>query len=142
MQSTMQTFTQITPQQLSIANYAKVGIEIREEEDTVVISQTKLYNGLILNQKQLVDRAKEIFPEHKIRPVVYSLDVSNISIEWIETKMKEFGIKRKDLIKQLAIDKASLSLLFSKKTDLSKRTKASFFYYFLSYELNRDSRSD
>lgn len=106
----------------------------------MVITQSSLYNGYILNQKQLVERAKKIFPDKKVRPSVFSLDVSEITLNWIKSKMDEFGIKRKDLIKQLAIDKSSLSLLLSGSTELSKRTKATFFYYFLSYELNRDLR--
>tara|TARA_X000000950_G_C13369034_1_gene439612 strand:+ start:75 stop:488 length:414 start_codon:yes stop_codon:yes gene_type:complete len=137
----METLTKITPQQRSIANYRKVGIEIRKEDEVVIISQKKIYNGFILNQKQLIERAKKIFPDQKIRPAVFSLDVSEITLEWIDDKMKEFGIKRKDLIKQLAIDKTSLSVIFSGKVELSKRTKASFYYYFLTYELNRDLRS-
>ena len=137
----METLTKITPQQRSIANYRKGGIEIRKEDEVVIISQKKIYNGFILNQKQLIERAKKIFPDQKIRPAVFSLDVSEITLEWIDDKMKEFGIKRKDLIKQLAIDKTSLSVIFSGKVELSKRTKASFYYYFLTYELNRDLRS-
>lgn len=136
----MKTVTKITPKQRSIANYKKVGIDIREEDDVVVITQSSLYNGYILNQKQLVERAKKIFPDKKIRPVVFSFDATTVSLDWIKAKMDEFGIKRKDLIKQLAIDKSSLSLIFSGKTELSIRTKATFFYYFLSYELNRDLR--
>ena len=54
--------------------------------------------------------------------------------------MEEFGLKRKDLIRQLNNDKASLSLIFSCNGKLSIKTKTSFFYYFLSYELNRDLR--
>lgn len=136
----METLSKITPQQRSIANYRKVGIEIREEGEVVVIAQKKLVNGYILNQKQLIERAKKIFPDRKVKPFVFSLDGSEITLDWIGSKMDEFGIKRNDLIKQLAIDKASLSLILSGKVELSKRTKASFFYYFLSYELNRDLR--
>ena len=139
----METLQKITPQQRSVANYKKVGIEIVVEDDDVIkITQKKLYNGLILNQKQLVERAKKIFPDKKIHPIVFSFDASSVNLDWIKVKMDEFGIKRKDLIKQLAIDKSSLSLIFSGKTELSIRTKATFFYYFLTYELNRDLREE
>jgi hypothetical protein len=94
----------------------------------------------ILNQKQLIERAKELYPDAKIVPVVFSLDVDGINLEWIENKMNEFGIKRNDLIKQLAIDKSSLSLIISGKRELSEPMRATFFYYFLTYELNRDFR--
>ncbi len=56
--------------------------------------------------------------------------------------MKEFGIRRKDLIKQLAIDKSSLSLYLSGKRKMDKSLKAAFFYYFMNYEINRDLREE
>ncbi|WP_167596648.1 hypothetical protein [Leeuwenhoekiella sp. ZYFB001] len=138
-------------QKQSIANYKRMGIEIEVlDDDRVKISQTKLLNGLILNQKELVERARAIFPGAKIVPVVFSLDVDSIDINWIENRMQEFGIKRNDLIKQLALSKSYLSRIFNKvpgksaqddnNVALSKPMKATFFYYFLTYELNRDFR--
>lgn len=132
-------------QKTAIQNYKKVGIEFEIEGDVVKVFQKRLFNGYILNQKQLYERAKEIFPDAKIKPIVFSLDVSSIDEKWIEEKMNEFGIKRNDLIKQLALDKSYISLLFadennSRKINLSKPMKAMFYYYFLTYELNRDFR--
>lgn len=141
----------------TVINYRKAGIDIEpleweEAEDgfnngvtkKVKISQTRLINGYILNQKQLHERARRLYQligrKVKVIPVVYSLQVNDIDLHWINAKMEEFGIKRNDLIKQLAIDKSSLSLIFSGNTNLSARTKATFFYYFLTYELNRDLR--
>lgn len=125
----------------SIINYKRAGISLEVlDDDTVKVSQTKLINGYILNQKQLIERGKDVYPNKKIIPVVFSLNVEDITIEWIESKMNEFGIKRNDLIKQLAIDRSSLSLILSGKRELSKPMRATFFYYFLTYELNRDFR--
>lgn len=125
----------------SIMGYNRLGINIEPLEDgTVKVTQSRLINGYILNQKQLIERGKEIYPDAKIIPVVYSLNVDDITIAWIEAKMLEFGIKRNDLIKQLAIDRSSLSLIMSGKRELSKPMRATFFYYFLTYELNRDFR--
>lgn len=124
-----------------INGYRRMGIDIEPLEDGAVkVTQSRLINGYILNQKQLIERGKEVYPEAKIIPVVYSLNVDDITVEWIENKMKEFGIKRNDLIKQLAIDSSSLSLIMSGKRELSKPMRATFFYYFLTYELNRDFR--
>ncbi|WOC50668.1 hypothetical protein BPO_0021 [Bergeyella porcorum] len=39
--------------QKAIANYSKAGIEIKKEDNIIIISQKKLINGYILNQKQL-----------------------------------------------------------------------------------------
>ncbi|WP_435138389.1 hypothetical protein [Formosa sp. A9] len=110
----------------------------------VKVSQSRLINGYILNQKQLVERGKKAFEPTGLKiivvPVVFSLQVDSITLDWIECKMKEFGLKRKDLIKQLAIDKSSLSLILKGKRELSKPMRATFYYYFLTYELNRDFR--
>lgn len=125
----------------SINGYRRMGIDIEPLSDGAVkVTQSRLINGFILNQKQLIERGKEVYPDAKIIPVVYSLNVDDITISWIESKMKEFGIKRNDLIKQLAIDSSSLSLIMSGKRELSKPMRATFFYYFLTYELNRDFR--
>ncbi|WP_035899704.1 hypothetical protein [Leeuwenhoekiella sp. MAR_2009_132] len=133
-----------TQQKTSIANYKRMGIEIEVlDSDRIKISQTKLINGLILNQQELVQRAREVFPGCKVVPVVFSLEVDSIDIFWIESRMKEFGIKRNDLIKQLALSKSYLSRIFNNgphNVELSKPMKATFFYYFLTYEINRDFR--
>lgn len=142
-----------------VLNYQKAGIDFEalEWDETkdgffngitskVKITQSRLVNGYILNQKELVERAtilyKNLGRKVKVIPVVYSLNINEINLDWIKNKMDDFGIKRNDLIKQLAIDKSSLSSIFSGRVDLSKRTKATFFYYFLTYELNRDFREN
>ncbi|TRX33728.1 hypothetical protein FNW52_14975 [Flavobacterium sp. ZT3R18] len=127
----------------SIQHYRKYGFEFSKvSEDTIVIKQERVLNGYVLNQKQLVEIAKSIFPDYHIKPAVYNLDVATVTIDWIEEKMKEYGIKRNDLIKQLAIDKSNLSLILSSNKELTKPMRALFFYYFLSYEINRDIRND
>lgn len=129
----------------SILRYKKAGIIIELlAEDTVKITQARLINGYVLNNKQLYERAKEVFADagvFKIIPVVYSLDAEDITPGWIEEKMKEFGIHRNDLIKQLALDKSAISLYLSSGRGLTRTAKAAFFYYFLTYELNRDLRA-
>lgn len=144
----MKTLSITKRQEQSIRNYKRLGIDIEVlEDDTVKITQSRLINGFILNQKQLHDRAKEVFPDYKIIPVVFSIQLESINEQWILERMNEFGIKRKDLIKQLAMDKSYLSLLFAessnkRKINLSKQVKSLFFYYFLTYELNRDFREN
>lgn len=139
----METIEITKDQSRSISNYRRMGIDIDLlDHDTVKITQSRLKNGYILSQKELVSRAKEVFPDAKVIPVVFSLDVDSIDIEWIENKMNEFGIKRNDLIKQLAIDKSSLSLFLSGNRKMDKSQKAAFFFYFLTYELNRDFREN
>ncbi|AZA93059.1 Uncharacterised protein [Chryseobacterium nakagawai] len=138
----MDTIKITKDQQISIQNYKKVGIDIEILNDnTVRIVQSRIINGYILNKKELIERAKEIFPGAKIQPIRYSLDVSLVTPEWIQYKMKEFGLNTNDLVSQVALDKSSLSLFFSGERKLNKSVKALFFYYFLTYELNRDFRT-
>ncbi|MAO15935.1 MAG: hypothetical protein CMH44_03520 [Muricauda sp.] len=109
----------------------------------VLATQTKVINGYMLNQKQLVERAKGLFgTEVKVIPSVHSLDVNGIDLDWIVDKMKDLGIKRKDLIKQTGLDKTYLSRLFSEQIGLSTPMRALFHFYFQTYELNRISRTE
>jgi hypothetical protein len=136
----------------TISSYSAAGIDIEitsfvNNIATVIIRQSRLINGYILNQKQLVERCKEAFGPHGIDtivvPVVFSLSVENITVDWIKLRMEEFGIKRNDLISQMAFDKSYISRLFGNgksRIELSKQVKGAFFYYFLTYELNRDLR--
>jgi hypothetical protein len=118
---------------ISIANYKRAGIDIEIiDKKTIRIKQSTLINGYILNNKQLYERAKDVFYGYDVHiiPAVYSLSVDEITVEWIEGKMQEFGINRNDLIKQLALDKASLSLYFSRQRELTQTIKAAFFLFF------------
>ncbi|MFV0304631.1 MAG: hypothetical protein ACK5IC_03995 [Moheibacter sp.] len=142
----METLILTKEQKAQIQGYRRLGIEIELlDDESVLISQKQLKNGYILNQKQLHERAKEVFPDKHIIPNVFSLGVDDITIDWIQAKMLEFGIKRNDFVNQLALTKSYISLLFTnknndRKINLSKPMKAMFFYYFLTYELNRDFR--
>ena len=140
--NTNPAFNKMNAQYRSVGIYTEVLESSAEGIPTKVkITQAHLYNGYILNQKQLVDRAKTLFGDVKVVPVVFSLDISFITTEWLGAKMIEFGVKRSDLIKQLAVDKSSLSLYLNGKVKMNKLVKSAFYYYFLTYELNRDFRA-
>lgn len=127
----------------SIGKYKAVGIhiEVNEEEKIVKITQKEVVNGYILNNKQLHDRARALFDkEYKIIPVVFSLDLSEVNSEWIKERMAEFDIKTKDIISQTGLDKSSLSLFLSGKVKMNKLVRACFYYYFLTFQINRDLR--
>ena len=134
----------------SISNYSRMGIkiellEIEDNSARVKIQHKRLINNYMLNQKQLFERVKDVFKptglKTKVVPMVYFIDPQLVDFDWINLKMSEFGIKRNDLIKQLAIDKSSLSLFLNGKRKMNKLVKAAFYYYFLTYELNRDFRA-
>lgn len=135
--------------QRSISNYSRMGIEVNileVDEDSLVasVTQKRLYNGFVLSQKELVERGKEIFQtivgKVIIRPLTYTLDIRDITPEWIKSRMEEFGIKRNDVLTHLHIDKSTLSLYLSGQRSLSRMVKAAFFWYFLTFEINRDLR--
>jgi hypothetical protein len=130
-------------QKIALNHLRMVGIEIDFLDDQHLrITQKRLFNGFILTKNELVERAKNIFPDYMVKPVRYSLDVSVIDIIYIKSKMKEIGLNVNDLAAQTAIDKSSLSLLLSGERKMNKSVKALFFYYFLTYELNKDVRSE
>lgn len=127
----------------SIGRYKAAGIhiEVNEEEKIVKITQKELINGYILTNKELFQRARELFDkDYKIMPIVFSLDLSEITVDWIQDQMNDLGIKPKDIISQLGVDKSSLSLYLSGKIKMNKLVRSSFYYYFLVYKINRDLR--
>jgi hypothetical protein len=135
----------------SIATYKKHGIDISLSNDDkgaliVRVAQVRIINGFILTNKQLYDRAKPIFegydgPVH-IKPTVFKFDHSTITPEWITSRMEEFGINRNDLINQLQLDKERISQILNGKRGLTRLMRAAFYYYFLTFELNRDLRDE
>jgi len=133
----------------SIATYKKYGIHIEAALDVngaleVKVEQKRVINGYILTNKQLYDRAKEVFTDFKgtrhIKPIVFKFDHSEIDAAWINNRMKKLGINRNDLLNQLQFDKETLSLILNGKRGLTRLMKAAFFYYFLTFELNRELR--
>ena len=134
-------------QENSIQNYKRLGIVFTlASDDTVIVKQERLINGYLLSQKQLVTRAREIFPTHKLKPVVYCLNLKSITPEWILEQMAIYKLNKKDLIKQLAIKKEDLYKYIEENPKTQKTipapTKALFFYYFLSYEINASFREE
>ncbi len=130
-------------QKIAIRNLKMVGIEIEIIDAlNLKIIQRSIYNGYILTKKELVDRAKKIFPEMIIKPIRFSLDVGEIDCDWIKNKMKNIGLNANDLVSQIALDKSSLSLFLSGERKMNKSVKALFYYYFLTYELNKDFREN
>lgn len=125
----------------SLANDSESGIKITNpSHDCIKIQQVHLVNGYMLTNKELFIMAKQLYSDKKIIPVTYSLDINDIKLDWITQKMEEYGIYRKDIVRQLAIDKQTLSDIFKGKVALSPITKAAFYYYFLTFEINRNLR--
>lgn len=89
-------------------------LEVTEDLLVVKVFQKEIKNGMVLTQKQLVAKGKEVFKNIKgtirIRPLTFTLDIREITPYWIKNRMKILGIKRNDVIPYLHIDKSTLSL--------------------------------
>jgi hypothetical protein len=92
-----------------------------------------------------VNRAKGVFediisPDTKlhVRPVAFNRDeLEKFSVNEANTKMEQLGLKPKDLVKLLDIDKSSLSLMLSGERDLTKPGRAMLYYLFKYLEADQ-----
>ena len=131
--------------------FARVYFHILEfANNTVVVKVWQLDNPAerYLTAKELIDRTKEVFGSDilpadvhlYVRPIPFEKEeLKNLTIETIEEKMAQFGLKQKDLVKLLDIDKSTLSLILAKNRELSRASKAMFYYLFKSLELKMAS---
>lgn len=123
-------------------------LEFAQNTIRVRVEQKELRNSYILNQAQLVARAAVVLSPlnnaFRIHYVVLTFkpDLQQVSASWIKEKMQEFKLSKNDLVKQLALDKTILIDILSGTQLLSDFQKAAFFYYFLTFDLNRSVREN
>jgi hypothetical protein len=128
--------------------FARIHFQILSFENNEIIVkvwQTENVAGSYLPAKELLTRAKDIFkgmiPENiklHIRPIPFD-PLENFSLTDIENQMNELGLQAKDLVKLLDIDKSTISSLLSRNRNLSKATKAMFYYLFKYLKTNKVS---
>lgn len=120
-----------------------VNVSPADENNVVTVTDKRMLNGWLLNQAELKKFGRSVYPErkYKIRAEVLEIDTEKITVEWIKEQMKTLGIKRHDIIRQMALDKSSVSLILSGKRGLSNTMKVAFFYYFNSYLLTENNRN-
>lgn len=74
------------------------------------------YNQLF-SSIQLHTLGRELFEAPIIiKPVVYSLDLSTISLEWVISQMKFYSINAKDLQRQVGSKKEQYPVFKTRKT--------------------------
>uniref|UniRef100_UPI003217ACC0 hypothetical protein n=1 Tax=uncultured Draconibacterium sp. TaxID=1573823 RepID=UPI003217ACC0 len=126
-----------------------ISVDVLEFKNNTVrlrVEQKELKNGFILNQSQLVHRAAVVLAplndEYKLHYVAltYQPNFDEINADWINERIKLFKLSRNDILKQMGLDKSTLSVLLSGEKRLTRFQRAAFYYYFLTYELNRDFR--
>jgi hypothetical protein len=105
--------------------------------DIVIVRQMEIIYNHIFSNKQLHTIGREIFPESKLIKVVYNLDLSKVTIEWVVTQMGLHGINAKDLQRQIGFKKETISDFLNLRVTLKPIEKSSLFYYFLAFENNK-----
>lgn len=125
----------------SFKRFARIYFEVLSfngEELVIKVWQHENPARKYLGAKDLVERTKGVFEgivpgyvKIHCRPIPFEPDdLRSLTLEAINEKIQELGLKPKDLVKLLDIDKSSLSLTLSGKRELSKGNKAMFYYLF------------
>ena len=127
-------------QKETITNLKKIGIQFEfPKEDLVIVRQTEVVYNQLFTSKQLHTLGRELFEAPIIiKPVVYSLDLSTITLEWVISLMELYRINAKDLQRQLGFKKDNITGFLKLGKQLKPAEKSSLYYYFLSFKSNVD----
>jgi hypothetical protein len=125
-------------QKETIANLNKMGIQFEfPKEDLVIVRQKEVVYNQLFSNKQLHTLGRELFEAPIIiKPVVYSLDLSTITIEWVISQMELYRINAKDLQRQLGFKKETIADFLKLRKTLQPMEKSSLYYYFLTFKSN------
>ena len=127
--------------EMNYKRYGRIYLQVISFENsalTVKIWQSENEAGKYLTVPELVDRVKGVFkdilPEGTaihVRTIPFKQDnLAEFSISDIENTMSELGLKSKDLVKLLDIDKSTISVILSEGRSMKKSHKAMFYYLF------------
>ncbi|MDY3884223.1 MAG: helix-turn-helix transcriptional regulator [Porphyromonas somerae] len=123
--------------------YKTMGIDMELLPDgKVKVEQVTDTNGILLNQYDLRQRGKQVFPNRHIVPKVFFLDTDVVTPVWIKSKMDEVGIYQRDLSRQIGMDETVVSKLINGKRPMTRAVQALFYYYFTLYEVTKDTRQE
>lgn len=123
--------------------YKTMGIDMEILPDgKVKVEQVTDTNGILLNQYDLRQRGKQVFPNRHIVPKVFFLDTDVVTPLWIQSKMAEVGIYQRDLSRQIGMDETVVSKLINGKRPMTRAVQALFYYYFTLYEVTRGTRQE
>ena len=136
----------------SEANYkrhARIRFHVVSYDDgrELIVKTWQMENpsGKYLSAAELVERAKGVFRDVvpdgttiHVRPVPFKKDeLRSFTISDVEREMTELGLKPKDLVKLLDIDKSSMSIILNEGRTMTKPHKAMFFYLFKSLKYSK-----
>ncbi len=104
---------------------------------TVRIEQFKKYTDKVFTDKELVEKAKEVFshlPESftvHYRALTWKGEgIEAISADWVRNQMKKYDLKQTDIVEAFGLDKAVLSKLLNNRYEFTRWHKVAFWYYF------------
>lgn len=104
---------------------------------TVEVRQDRNPAENYLDQKELIKRAKDLFTGFipgvtvHVRATPYKAPaVDQVTPEWIQKQMLEYGIKLRTIELETGLDKTNLSAWVNGVRPMSQAVKAMFFYYF------------
>lgn len=135
---------EMTMRETQLTNlYKTMGIDMELLPDgKVKVEQVTDTNGILLNQYDLRQRGKQVFPNRHIVPKVFFLDTDVVTPLWIQSKMDEVGIYQRDLSRQIGMDETVVSKLINGKRPMTRAVQALFYYYFTLYEVTRVTRQE
>ena len=127
-------------QKETIANLKKMGIQFEfPKENLVIVRQTEVVYNQLFSNKQLHTLGRKLFEVPIIIiPVVYSLDLSKITIEWVTNQMELYRINAKDLQRHLGFKNENITGFLKLGKTLQLKEKSSLYYYFLTFKNNVD----
>lgn len=110
------------------------------KELVVKVWQTENPAEKYLSAAELVVRTRDVFkgvvPESvaiQVRPIPFKKDdLRSFTIADVEREMDELGLRPKDLVKLLDIDKSSMSIILNEGRAMTKPHRAMFYYLFKS----------
>jgi len=121
--------------------YARIRFQVVSYDDKeliVKVWQMENPSEKYLTAAELVERAKGVFKDvvpngtvTHVRPVPFKKDdLRNFTVTDVEREMNELGLKAKDLVKLLDIDKSSMSIILNEGRAMTKPHRAMFYYLF------------
>ena len=127
--------------EVNYKRHARIRFHVVSYDDRELIVkawQMENPSGKYLSASELVERAKGVFRDVvpagtviHVRPVPFKKDdLRNFTISDVEREMTELGLKPKDLVKLLDIDKSSMSIILNEGRIMTKPHRAMFYYLF------------
>jgi len=136
--------------EINYKRYARIWFQvISYENNELIVKVWQMDNtaGKYLTAQELIQRARDVFtgivPSETaihVRPIPYKKDVlRSYTISDVEREMSELGLRPKDLVKLLDIDKSSLSIILNEGRAMTKPHRAMFYYLFKSLKTSANA---